>query len=159
MAAAAMIVGLGISIFGTIMQVEAANKAAAAQKKALALQQKSEAAREQAMRLDAKRRQREAIRQSIIARSQALSAGTNQGAQYGTALPGAYGQISGQLGNEVSGIAGQAVLGAEIFKNNRGVLSARKEEADAGAMSALGGGISSLGGAVGRSLGAIGRMT
>jgi hypothetical protein len=159
MAMAAMVIGLGISIVGTIMQMQAAQKAAAAQQKALAAQQRAEASREQAMRIDAQRKKRETIRQSIIQRSQALSAGTNQGAQYGTALPGAYGQIQGNAAAQYGTIGVQESIGAEIFAQNRQVLSARKEEAAAGAQAALGSGISSLGGAVGRGLGSIGRMS
>ena len=159
MAMAAMVIGLGISIFGTIMQMQAAQKAAAAQKRALMAQQKAEASREQAMRLDAQRKKRETIRQAIVQRSQALAAGTNQGAQYGTALPGAYGQIQGQAAAQFGAIGVQESIGAEIFSQNRQVLSARKEEAAAGAQAALGSGISSLGGAIGKGLGAIGRMS
>lgn len=158
MAAAAMILGLGVSIFGTVMQMDAAQKAAAAQKKALQFQMQAEASREQASKLDAMRRKREAIRQGIIQRSQALSTGTNQGAQYGTALPGAYGQIGGQTAFNIAGITGQQMLAGDVFAANRGVFRARKDEADAGAQSALGAGISSLGGALGKSLGSIGKL-
>jgi len=156
---AAAVIGIGISIVGTIMQMQAAQKAAAAQKKALMAQQQAEASREQAMRLDAQRKKREQIRQAILARSQALSTGTQQGAQYGTALPGAYGQIGSNAASNFGAISSQQSIGAEIFASNRTALQARKEEADAGAMSALGGGISSLGGAVGRGLGSIGRLS
>ena len=159
MAAEALVIGLGVSIFGTIMQVTAAQKAAAAQQKALSAQQRAEASREQAMRLDATRKKREQVRQSIIQRSQALSTGTAQGAQYGTALPGAYGQIGATAASNFGSIGVQESIGAEIFSQNRQVFSARKEEAAAGAQSALGSGISSLGGAIGRGLGGIGRLS
>ncbi len=155
---AAMIIGLGISIVGTVMQVDAANKAAAAQERALNAQMKAEHAREQAMRLDAQRKKREQVRQGILARSQALATGTNQGAQFGSALPGVYGQIGGQQAFNMAGISGQEALGAEVFAANREVFAARKDEARAGAQSALGSGISSLGGAFGKSLGGIGRL-
>lgn len=158
MAAAALIGGLAISIVGTVLQVNAQQKAAEAQQKALQAQSQAEASREQAMNLDAQRKKREAVRLSIIQRSQALSAGTNQSAQYGTALPGAYGQIGSNAGRSVSDISGQAALGGDIFASNRVALSARRDEASAGAQAALGSGISSLGGAIGKSLGSIGKL-
>lgn len=158
MAMAGMILGLGSSIAGGIMQIDASQKAARAQEKALQLQQQSEATREQASRLDAQRRKREMIREQIIARSQAQSTATNQNAQYGTALEGAYGQIGAQTSFNISGVEGQRLLAADIFGYNRQIGEARKEEARAGAQSALGAGISSIGGALGRSLGSIGRL-
>ncbi len=154
-----MVIGLGISIFGTIMQVQAQQKAAAAQQRALAQQQRAETIREQAMRLDAQRKKRDIIRQGIIARSQALSTAGQQGAQYGTALPGAYGQIQGQTAFNYGGVNASERLGSEMFATNRAMLSARKDEAAAGGEASLGAGISSLGGAIGRGLGGIGRIS
>lgn len=158
MAMAGMIIGLGASIAGGVLQLDAAQKAARAQEKALTLQQQAEASREQASKLDAQRRKRELVREQIIQRSQALSTATNQNAQYGTALPGAYGQIGGQTAFNIAGVTGQQLLAGDVFSYNRQIGAARKEEARAGAQSALGAGISSIGGSIGRSLGSIGRL-
>lgn len=158
MAAAGLIGGLVFGVIGTVMQVAAAQKAAKAQKAALAAQQRAETIRERAMEIDATRRRREQIRQGIIQRAQAQSAAVQQGAEHGTALPGAYSQIAGQTNYAVQGINSQETLGHELFATNRQVLQARKDEADAGAQSALGAGISSLGGAFGRSMGSLGRL-
>ncbi len=158
MAAAALIIGLGVSIVGTVMQVKAQQDAARAQKAALHFQQQAEEARQEAARLDAQRKKREVIRQSIIARSQALSGATNQGAQYGTALPGAYGQIQGLAGTNYSGITSALGSSAFVADANRQALNENKNAAQAGADAALGAGISSLGGAIGRSLGGIGKL-
>jgi len=158
MAAAGLLGGLLFGVIGTGLQIFGASKQAEAQKKALAAQQRAETIREQAMESDAMRRRREAVRQGIIQRAVAQSSATNQGAESGSALGGAYGQVAGNTATAIGGIEASRTAGAALFQTNREILNYRKDEADAGFMSALGGGISSLGGAFGKSMGSLGRL-
>lgn len=158
MAVAGLIGGLIFGVIGTFMQMDAAENAAEAQRKALAAQQRAEAIREQAMEADAMRRRREAIRQGIVQRAQAQSNATNQGAESGSALGGALGQVSGIMGMGIGGIESARASGAALFQTNREVLQHRKEEASAGEQMAFAQGISSLGGAFGKAMGSLGRL-
>lgn len=144
----ALVGGLALSAVGTFMQADASSHLADAQKNVLGEQQKQETIRERAMELDARRRKREVIRQGIIANSQALATATNQGAQLGSGLQGAYGQIQGQQNWTLSGIDSSLGFGKEMFASNRQMLDYRKDEASAGASAAIGAGISSIGGKV-----------
>src|SRR6185295_8986447 len=85
----ALIGGLALAGVGTGAQVYGAVRANEAQKHEIEAQQKAEGMREQSMKLDAQRKQREMIRQGILARSQALSQGANQGAQFSSGVMGA----------------------------------------------------------------------
>src|SRR5690606_1025739 len=96
--------GIGLTAYGVSKQMDAAESAASAQKSAIAAQQKAENARQQQMNLDASRRRRESIRQSIQARAFALANATAQGAENSSGLEGGYGQIAGRLGTNVLGI-------------------------------------------------------
>ena len=82
-------VGAGMSIFG-------AREAADAQKQITQAERQIEGQRFKAMELDARRKQLEMFRNAQRARAMALSTATSQGAQHGSALAGAYGQISGR---------------------------------------------------------------
>lgn len=151
-------VGLGLSIAGTFMQVNAANKAAQVQKQILGEQQNQESIKQQSMQLDARRRQREMIRQGIIAKAQALTVGTSQGAAFGSGLQGAYGQIAGQTNWSMAGVDSAVAFGNQMFQSNKNIFGMRQSEADAGSQAALGQGISSLGGKVAGSSKALGNI-
>lgn len=159
MAAEALIGGLALSAVGTATQMSAAQDAERAQNTVINNQQKSEATRQQAMLLDADRRKREIVRQGIIARSHALATGINQGVTGGSALPGTYGQISGEEGVNLLGVNNAVSFGTDIFQANQGVLQGRRAEAAAGTKSAIGSGISSLGSKLGSLTGQIGNIS
>jgi hypothetical protein len=128
-------VGIGISLFGASEQADAAAAQAAAQRQAnadqVAHQRKTEAIRLEAMNIDADRKRRAMIRESIIARSQALSATTAKGASQGSALPGALGTIGGELGFGIAGVNAQQRLGLQMFTANNEYLDARLRNAAA----------------------------
>jgi hypothetical protein len=104
------------------------------------------------------RRKRETIRQSVAARSMALATVTAQGATGGSALGGAYGQISGRTGTNQLGINQNAEIGRNMFGLNNQMLGAYRESAAAGTQIAMGAGLSSLGGSLMSNSGAIGRV-
>lgn len=110
---------------GAMIQVKGAEAQNAAQKEITKLEFQSEAQRFQAMELDAKRRQMEVIRNQQRARSLGLTAATSQGASKGSGLQGAFGQISGASGVNLSGIQQNLAIGRNIFEINRGISDQR----------------------------------
>lgn len=113
--------------------------------------QKLEAQRRRAMELDARRRQLEMMRQMQRARALALVTHTAQGAQFGSTLEGAYGQISGQTMFNQQGVLQNLEIGRNMFGLNA-------EMAAAQGMSSMGSGFTSLGGSLMNAIGPVGRL-
>jgi hypothetical protein len=141
-------VGAATSIFGAISG-NSANQAA------LEAQQRAEAIRQQAAAADQERKRRQAIRQGIIQRSQALSREVAQGANESSAAPGASGQISQETSFNIAGINQAAYFGTALYGANQDLLAARSAQANADTIGNIGKGLSSLGGATISNLGAI----
>lgn len=154
----ALIGGLALGAAGVGVQVASAQASASAQKDEIAAQQKAEATREQSMKLDSMRKQREMIRQGILARSQSLTQGSNQGAGYGSGIAGAQAGITEQTAFNTLGAQQQSQLGSDIFAANREAFGARSRQADAGSMGAFGSGLSTLGGAMMKNTGNVDRI-
>lgn len=154
----ALIGGLALGAAGTGIQVASSMASADAQKDEIAAQQRAEATREQGMKLDAMRKQREMIRQGILARSQALTQGSNQGAQFGSGVAGAQAGITEQTGYNTLGVQEQTSLGSDIFSANRDAFSAKSRQAEAGSFGAVGSGLSTLGGALMKNVGTVDRI-
>lgn len=95
------------------------------QKTAIQLQQQSDDVRRQAATLDATRRQREIVRQGLIASSASLVTATAQGASASgsSAAGGAKGQISGRTNVNSLGISQNLALGNSIFDINKAISS------------------------------------
>ena len=136
---------LGASIYGTTKQVSAAKKQTAAMQQQIQMEQQAEALRMQQMELEAKRRNKEILRNQQRARSMALAAATVQNAGQGSGLQGGYGGISGQANTQLLSTGQNLEIGRGLFAANQGVSSARMAYAAAGSDMALGRGISSLG--------------
>lgn len=139
-------IGVAGGLAGTAVQMAGQKRAAAAQDAALQEQQKAEALRREAMNVDAERRKRAIIRQSIAARSQAVAAASASGAMQGSGLPGAIGGISGQTTENLNTVSGNQAFGNEMFGINNAMLNNYRDAASASSMSATGAGISSLAG-------------
>lgn len=125
-------IGLAASIGSTVAGVVGANKEAKAEDKA-------ESARKKAANLDALRRQRQAIREMQQQRAIAVSNATAQGAEAGSGLQGAIGQVTGQGNSNILGIEQQRQLGNEVFAANKQARSARTLQATAEGIGQLGG--------------------
>lgn len=138
--------GLYIATTAAKKQQEAQQQVSNNQAAAIAEQQKAEAVRKQAMELDSSRRKRAVIRDQLKSRAIALSVATNQGAELGSALPGAYGGISGQSGVNQLGINQSTDLGGRIFGFNAAAGENYRQAALAGGQVAQYQGLSSLGG-------------
>lgn len=130
-------VGIGVQMYGQKKQTDALKK--------------SEKAREAQLTLDSMRKRRETVRNMLIARSNAEFAASGQGASFGSVLPGAYGGISGQGGNQTVAINQNEQLGKQIFSANRDYYTAS-------GITGLGQGITSLGGMVMENAGTISKV-
>jgi hypothetical protein len=137
-------------------------------------QQNVEKVSQTQMNLDAVRRQRDIIRQSVVANSQALSAETNAGAAGpgSSVVGGIAGNISGRTGVNLLGVTQNQEAGNAIFGFHADQLDAYKKAAvdgfvpataqfpdSSGTTAALGAGLSSLGGGLVKSEGVIGRVS
>lgn len=154
------VAGLAVAGAGAAVSYGAAKQNAAAQTAALDAQKQSEALRQQQMNLDATRRKREIIRQSVAARSAAVAQTTAQGASGagGSSLPGAVGSIAGRQGVGFEGIDQNQQIGNSIFAAHQAQLTAYQSAANAQSVGALGAGITSLGGAFISNAGTFGKV-
>src|SRR5215831_12288664 len=109
--AAAGIAGLGFEIFGGMEAAGYAREEFNIEKGMVGVEQQQDTVRQNAMHMQAQRMGLQQVRLQQAARAQALASGTNQGEQYGSALGGAYGSISGQIGTNLSGISNSLQFG------------------------------------------------
>jgi len=137
-------VGTAATIAGTGLQV-------AGQMKAQEAQEKAETLRNAQMNLEATRQRRQIIRQSLIARGQAVNSATAQGAAEGSGLAGGVSQIASQAGSNLAGVNASQGLGQAMFGANQQLSSAQT-------MESFGSGLSSLGGALFKNQEQIGRL-
>lgn len=142
--------GLAIGATGAGISFASARANAAAQSQALTAQKQATQLQQQQMNLAATRQKREIIRQSVAARSAALSQTTAQGAAGpgGSSLQGAYGSIAGRTGTNYEGVDQNQQLGNSMFAARQAQLSAYQSAASAQSWGAIGSGLGSLGGAM-----------
>lgn len=121
---AASLIGTGIQAYGSMQAAKGAERA--------------EALRQRQMNLQAEREKRNTIRQSMVARAQALAQGTAQGATGSSGLAGGLGQISAQGASNLQGIAQGQEIGNQMFDANRQISRGQT-------MQSIGGGFQQLG--------------
>lgn len=124
LSAVAGLVGTGISAYGAMQQAKGAKQA--------------EALRMRQANLEAARTRRQTVRQAIIARSQALSAATAQGAEGGSGLQGGYGQIQGQAASNIQGVNQGQSIGYQMFQANSMISSGQTLASIGGAVQGFG---------------------
>lgn len=112
---------------------------------------KAEKARQRQMELEAARQKREILRQSQVARAQAISAAYNQGAEGASALQGGIYSVVASAGRNTVAVEQDKELSNRIFSANR-------QAALGGLIAGLGSGLSSLGGAISSNSGTITRF-
>lgn len=128
------LIGLAIAAVGTATAVYGAVEASEAS-------QDAEQARKKQMNLDAARRRREAVRQSIVAKGLAVNNAAASGASEGTALQGGLAQISGNAAESVSNTNQNVAIGNAIYDANG-------RRAGAEAIAGVGQGMQSVGNTV-----------
>lgn len=158
MMAAIAAIGVAVGAAGLIGSSKAASDANAAQQEMLALQRQQMALQKQQMELDALRRKRDIVRQSIAARSVALTTATAQGAQLGSALPGALGTIAGRSGGNLLALNQNLALGENMFSSKMNESFASSRYASAQSQLAMYQGLTSLGGGMLKNLDSISRV-
>jgi len=158
MMAAIAAVGLGLGAAGLIGSNKAANEANAAQQQMLALQRQQMEEQKKQMELDALRRKRDIIRQSIAARSVALTTATAQNAQFGSGLAGAYGTITGRGNSSLLALGQNLAIGENMANLKMSESFAQSRYANAQSQLAFYQGLTSLGGGMLKNLDAIGRV-
>lgn len=153
-------IGLSLAVGGAITSFFGGQDAQEAQQAAIAAQQRAEAVRREAMRYDADRRRRQLIREMLIARSTSVQRGANQGANSAnsSALPGAFGQISGRAGFGIEGINTNLAFGEQTFDANQQLLQAKMDLVEAQGTQQIGQSLTSLGGAIMGNVGTIDRV-
>lgn len=129
---AASIAGLATSIGGTATTVSAEREMARQSRLA-------EEARQQQMQLESARKQREIIRNAMIARSNSVTNTTEAGANYSSALPGSLAQYTGQENVGLNTNTRATNISNAIFAANQNYASAQST-------ASLGKGLTSLGG-------------
>jgi len=139
---------LAVTTYGTVKQVQANKEQASAQQESIRAQQQAEAARKQAAELDAMRRRREIVRNSIKSRSVALSTAISQGAGDSSGATSGSQNITSQEGVNLQGVDQNLALGGQIFDANQSRFAAESRGVSAASSALTYGAISSLGGAV-----------
>ena len=114
-------IGLATSAIGLFQANNAQNRATRVQSQISAQSQQVEKQRELQMHLDAMRLRREAIRQMVVTRSQALSNATLAGAGDSSGLQGGLSQESAKGRQNVLGIYTNEDIGKEIFQRNEAI--------------------------------------
>lgn len=107
--------GIALQAFGSKEASDASSKYYQGEQNIAGLEMKVNDQRKAAMEVDARRRQLEVVRNNQRARSMAQTTATNQGAQFGTGLQGAYGGISGQSETNLLGVNQNLEIGRNIF--------------------------------------------
>lgn len=167
--------GAGLMAYGAYQQYQGAqaNEAAITKYGALitaqktteiGLEQKLEGFRRQAMEIDVRRKSLENLRNAQRARALSTATTTAQGANRGSGVGGAMGQIAGEEGTNALGISQSWQLGKSAFDTNALISESRIAQANLGyqqsvaqaagqSQMALGQGISAVGGALVGSMG------
>lgn len=148
MMGATSLIGLGMSIFGSTDA--AANSSAIAQDSSAigGLDIKVNQQKQQQMVLQANRSQLQNIRNTQLARSQALTGATSQGAQFGTGLQGGLAQIEGQSTTNAVNTSQNLAIGQNIFGLDNQIDRYRMDIASRQGNQATDQGIASLGGSL-----------
>jgi len=142
------IAGLGLQLYGSYEASQDAKKEAGIEKQMVGVEEQQDKVRQQAMELSASRQQLEQVRLGQRARAMALNTTTNQGAQFGSALGGAYGGISGQIGTNQTGISQNLAFGENMFALNSSLDQLKMQKADVQSQMYSDQGLASLGGSL-----------
>lgn len=142
------ILGLGLSIYGTIGGMGASEDYNRAQSRQIDLERQVEGQRYQAATLKHERDQMEILRNNQRARAMGLQAATSQGAQMGSGLAGAYGQFAGASGTNLLNENQNWQIGQNVFGLNSKISDNKIDMASAQRDQQTYQGISSLGGSI-----------
>jgi hypothetical protein len=138
MVISAAVISAGAAVAGAATAAYGAVQNASAQKEMSQASQRAEDARRKQAQLQAAREQRKIFRDAQAANAVGRANITNAGAQYGTALPGLYGQTAGALDQQSTDLAQNLEQGMNIFDANADYSRASGRAATAAGMTSLG---------------------
>ena len=159
MEAITALLGLGLSVSGMVGGMGASHDYNEAQKRQVQGEQLVEAQRQQAATLMHERNQMQILRNNQRARSMGLEAATTQGAQQGSGLAGAYGQIRGQSGVDLLGENQNFEIGQNVFGLNAQISQQKIAQANAQQSMQFFQGLGSFGSSITGSARNIGNLT
>lgn len=151
-------IGLGLQIFGGSKQVDNSRAQAAVSRDEATQEQGINDQKQQAMELDARRKQTEIIRTNQQAQALAVNRATNQGAQFGSGLQGGLAEVQDQSLFNLAGINSSLSIGRNINQFNQNITQDKYKMADLGGDAASNQALTSLGGTllkVGPTIGAM----
>lgn len=137
--------GLATAAVGLFKGQKASKQAEAAQARITQASIQAERLRFKQMTLETRRRQRDIIRQSMIARSTAVSGASASGAMQSSGLLGGLGQISSQTGAALTSQGENFQIGEGLFQANVDKMNAEMSLAKARGSQATASGLFSLG--------------
>lgn len=138
------LVGLGTSLFSSAMGMGASSSAHDAESRAYQVQMQEQALRRQSMEVSAQRQQMQNLRNTQLQRSMSLNSAVNQGAQFGSGLPGGQAQVSDQGGVNALGISQNLQMGEKMFDLDNQVSADKLEASNYNSQAATWQGIGSM---------------
>lgn len=111
-------VGVGLAGYGAYQQFQG-------QKAATAASVNAENLRKKQMNLEAERQRRQAIREGVVSRGQAVNNAANQGAEQSSALQGGVAQTTAQAATNITSINQSETIGNAIFDANADLAKAQ----------------------------------
>lgn len=151
-------VGLGMSLFGGLSSSSNAKEQAQVSADEATQEQNINDQKQQAMEIDARRKQLETIRTNQKAQAMATEAATNQNAQFGSGLQGGLAEVQNQSLFNLSGINSSLDIGRNINQYNKNISSDKMKMASLGGEAATDQAITSIGGSlmkIGPTIGAL----
>jgi hypothetical protein len=155
------IVGLGMSIFGSMSAADDAKQAAEVSRKITGVEQQENDVRRQAMELSARRNQMETMRNAQRARAQGINSAVNQGANLGadSSVKGAQAQNTSQEAYGLQGINFNLGFGRQMFNYDDQISQYKQQLSTIQGQEATDQGWASLGGAIMKAGPTIGNFT
>lgn len=129
---------MGVAVAGTAVAYKGKKQEAQGRSEMTTASIQAENARERQMLVEAQRAQRDIARKAQVARSMAVVRGANQGALYGSAIPGAEGQIASQAGQESNAVEQNKDIGSDIFAANRAYAKASQKTSEGASIAGFG---------------------
>lgn len=161
--AATAVAGLGLEAFGMSKANAAAKKNNANQQAMIANENIQNALKQQLLGLDYNRKKLQLLRSAQQAKAISIATATNQGAKFGSALPGALAQNTGEFNtydkalNQNFEIASQDnTINTAINANKIGIANAQMDQQEASGFMSLGGSLVNVAGMFGK-FGAVGQ--
>lgn len=134
--------GILFGVLGAVIQGAGALTSAAGSAKAAEASKKAEKLRERQMNLESRRQRMQTYRNTLRARSEALTNANAQGAGSGSGIAGGLAQVTGEGAANILGINQGQQIGKGIFQANRQVT-------DGQTLASFGNGLSSFGQTIG----------